>query len=177
MNIWKEFSFSIFPNIRTLHVALFQDVKNSDYLKQQLQKSALEVALINPELILDEFQIGVAATRSLFAQENGSMITKNIHSELVFTLSGSKNIGASLKNFGISSSSNTIIAGIFDATKEKINEVTQIINGNSVEWTPQNLKASFFPDKAIKIYNFSSSELESNSLLKAIVNCIATKDI
>ena len=52
--------------------------------------------------IADEFQLLVAANKALHSKLSGSMITKGLHTELLFCLYGAKSIAEALSTFGIS---------------------------------------------------------------------------
>lgn len=73
----------------SLSVKIYRQVSD---LKTFRETVGQDVALINPLYILDGFQLAVAANRALHADLTGTKTTKNIHSELIFTLSGSRNV-------------------------------------------------------------------------------------
>lgn len=67
-------------------------MKNAKDLRALLLQGKEEVGFINLELIFDEFQVLVAANKSLHNQSIGQLITKNIHAETVYNLSPNKNV-------------------------------------------------------------------------------------
>ena len=85
----KRFYFDLFPNYY-LDTFLFTEVTNSKDILKQLPQFIF--ACSNPQLIADEFQLLISANKTIFAKENNEMKTKNIHSELVYTLSASNNV-------------------------------------------------------------------------------------
>ena len=87
----KTFTFELHPN-HTLHLILYKNVKNAKDLRQLLLQGKEEVGFINAELILDEFQVLVAANKAFHYQKLGQLITKNIHAELVYNLSPNTNV-------------------------------------------------------------------------------------
>ncbi|KAF0775155.1 hypothetical protein AaE_001145, partial [Aphanomyces astaci] len=62
----------------------------------------LNVALINADTVVSLFQVHAAASRALLSVQNHSMTTNSLHSELVFNLSGTRNVTDSIRRFGIS---------------------------------------------------------------------------
>jgi len=105
------------------------------------------------------------------------MTTKNVHSELVFNISGGKHITSSLKKFGITSKSKMILVGIFDGTKEKLEEIPRLIKGNEVISNfNQELSKTFNLNQAKKVYNISDEEIAVKGIIDAIVNRIAVRD-
>lgn len=87
----KEIKLDLFEG-HSMHLFLFENVSNTGDILQLLQCNQLEMALINPELLLDEFQLVIAGTKAYHNKMTNSLITKNVHSELVFVLAASKNV-------------------------------------------------------------------------------------
>ncbi len=95
------FPLDCFPN-HAVYLALFTDVSNTSEIVKKLLNSELEFAFINPEMvkhttifnfqITDSFQVLVAANIAYSRFATGTLITKNVHSELVFVLAASKNV-------------------------------------------------------------------------------------
>jgi EKC/KEOPS complex subunit CGI121/TPRKB len=64
-------------------------------------------------------QITTAALRSLQGETTGTMRTREIHTELVYTLAATKNITESLRKFGVSDKQESILVAQFDSSPEK----------------------------------------------------------
>jgi len=173
----KEFKFELFPN-HSLHLFLFNEVKNSNELLKKLQKFELELAMMNAEVIPDIFPVLVAANKSLYGFETKNMTTKNIHSELVFNISGGKHITSAIKKFGITSKSNMILVGIFDATKEKLEEIPKLIKGELVDSNALNdqLSKTFNKTQAKKVYKITEEEFATKGIVASIVIRIAVRE-
>jgi len=175
MQFQAEHTFVLFPG-RTLTLLVFQHLKNAAQLLQQLLIGELELAFMNIELVIEPFQVLVAANKALHAQQQSSMKTRNIHSELVLTLSANTNIKTSLKNFGLSQQSESTLVGIFDATPTRLAEVKNLVQGEVVFDVPNYLLQHFNKDLAKKLYKITDAELNLG-MSKAIVNRISTSDV
>jgi len=173
----KLLKFELFPT-HTLHLFLFREVKNGAELLSKLLAFELELALMNTDMIYDEFQVLIAANKSLHSLEAKDMTTKNVHSELVFNIAASKHITASLKKFGITNKSESILVAIFDATEEKLQGITNLVQGREVEPTRLNedLKRTFNEQMATKSYSLTAEEVQAKGILNAIVNHISVRD-
>jgi EKC/KEOPS complex subunit CGI121/TPRKB len=64
-------------------------------LREQVVRGALvpECGLANAALVPDLFVLQVAAHNALLAQSREALKTRSLHSELVFNLSGSRQVG------------------------------------------------------------------------------------
>mmetsp|Transcript_21609 Transcript_21609/g.30203 ORF Transcript_21609/g.30203 Transcript_21609/m.30203 type:complete len:179 (+) Transcript_21609:48-584(+) len=175
----KTFTFELHPN-RTLHLILYKNVKNAKDLRALLLQGKEEVGFINAELILDEFQVLVAANKAIHYQKLGQMITKNIHAELVYNLSPNTNISSSLKQFGIGDSTHILLVALFDASEDKIAHIKSLVQGEEVELNEQSqlpFGSTFHAQHAKKAYQLTNEEVNSpHTLLPTLVNLIAIKD-
>ena len=92
-----------------LRVALFEKVSNAKELRDLLTDGKIEASFIRAELVtfsfflwwyfylrfiqvLEGFQLLAAANRAASCHTNNRMATKNIHTELVYSLSPTKNV-------------------------------------------------------------------------------------
>ncbi|XDG08875.1 hypothetical protein ABKA04_008490 [Annulohypoxylon sp. FPYF3050] len=81
------------PSTHTVHVGLFKDVTNADFLQKQLlsRNSEFEYAFIDATSM------------------SGNMKTPNVHSEIVCSLSPNNNISEAYRRFGITGTTNSLI--------------------------------------------------------------------
>jgi EKC/KEOPS complex subunit CGI121/TPRKB len=88
-----EFELDTHPG-RRLHLLLFVDVKNSRGLVQAMQAGTLvpELAFFNASLVPDTFPVLAAAHKAVLSQTRGSLVTRTLHSELIYNYSGSKHV-------------------------------------------------------------------------------------
>mmetsp|Transcript_16024 Transcript_16024/g.52450 ORF Transcript_16024/g.52450 Transcript_16024/m.52450 type:complete len:184 (+) Transcript_16024:3-554(+) len=117
---------------RTLHLMLFTGVRNAGSLHAQLVAGKLEpeLALLNAAAIPGLLPVHTAAYKALEAAERNKLVTRTLHSELVFGLSGSKHITESLKRFGIGEETSAIIVARFDATEAHLSAAKALVEGD-----------------------------------------------
>ncbi|RHY28313.1 hypothetical protein DYB32_006072 [Aphanomyces invadans] len=162
---------------RTLHVAFYTDVKNSASLLHKILSSDLNVALINADMVVSLFQVHVAASRALLSAQNHSLTTKSLHSELVFNLSGSRNVTDSLRKFGMSNNATQVLVcafddrGVLDAVDIDGTPTPVTAIDNCAHLTPDHVQA------LKKHYKIHDVELQVTTLSDAIVSRIATKNV
>ncbi|KAF0685263.1 Aste57867_22807 [Aphanomyces stellatus] len=162
---------------RTLHIAYFRDVKNSADLLQKILAQELDVALINADMVVSLFQVDVAASRALLSAQNHSLTTNTLHSELVFNLSGTRNVTDSLRRFGIGKDTTHLLVCAFDdaSTIESVG-----VDGVLSDVVGIENAAHLSPDQLAtlkKHYKIQDVELQVTSLVDAVVSRIATKNV
>ncbi|KAL6080663.1 TPRKB protein [Balamuthia mandrillaris] len=162
----KHFTFDLFPDV-TLRLFLFRNVRNMQEIMQKLLKRELELALMSPSNVCDEFQILVAANRAVHSQSTGKLSTNNIHSELVYNLSGAHNISEALRKFGMSTAETNLLVGLFNADEAKLRNVSELVQGEQVPLS--ELSTLFNLQKAKKV-NFSVLPSFHHSLLSLSVS-------
>ncbi|CAN0417878.1 unnamed protein product, partial [Ectocarpus sp. 12 AP-2014] len=91
----ETFAVDGFPDAK-LMLALFTNVKNAADLKR---KYLNRIALLDAGLVLSVFQLRVAAAMAVEKEKAEKMKTRSLPSEMVWSLSGSKNITGTLQTF------------------------------------------------------------------------------
>ena len=99
------------PPSLTLHIATYSNVTNSPHLRAQLlaANQAYNYAFIDANTILSRRHLLSACFRALNDQLHNRLKSNNVHSEIVFCLSATNNIGDAFKRFGIQDSSTNIV--------------------------------------------------------------------
>ncbi|XP_008785399.1 EKC/KEOPS complex subunit TPRKB-like [Phoenix dactylifera] len=168
----KEFQV----NGSTFSLALFTDVTNSKELLDSMQAGKLqpEVALLNASLIPDVFPVLAAAHKALIAKSRESLTTHTLHSELVYSYSGSKHITESLKRCGISDDTTYILAARFGASHDEMKDIEKLICGKEIDL--EALGGGAHHAQIQKHYKISAQELAISSLADAITCRIAARD-
>ncbi|XP_052781987.1 EKC/KEOPS complex subunit TPRKB-like [Mya arenaria] len=156
-------------------LALFKDLKNAIDVKRMVMNGEFEATLLNTKMIPDPFIVITAANRAAYNQRYGKMVTKNVHSEVLFCLSPTKNITDSFKKFGMPDSADSVFVVLVNDRDNKVMEqLTKVIDGTEVDTGD----VTQFTDESLikKVYKVSDEELNCGSLTDALVSKIASKE-
>ncbi|XP_056604464.1 EKC/KEOPS complex subunit TPRKB [Triplophysa dalaica] len=166
----------LFPEY-TVTQLLFKDLKNAAELRKMAVNSEIRGALINPTMIVDAFQILVAANKAVHLYKNGKMKTRSLYSEIIFNLSPTNNISEAFKRFGISDTDNAVYIVLVHNKEETLNvdDIIAKVDGQQIDVD----QVSELTDAAIvkKLYKVAPMEERCGSLLDAVVCRMATKDV
>eukprot|EP01027_Heterolobosea_sp_BB2_P014087 GEZU01020280.1.p1 GENE.GEZU01020280.1~~GEZU01020280.1.p1 ORF type:complete len:199 (-),score=35.69 GEZU01020280.1:208-804(-) len=169
----------------TLDLLLFRDVQNVPEIRNKLMQKELEWAIINPEMIVGLLQVAAAANKAVNALVAGKLKTRNVHSELVYDLSPSRNISEAFAKFGITEKNTTILVGLFNASQEQLAAVASLVQGTLVPKDEMEVAISKLTntDAVTKVYKVTKEELQlparqagSSPLLEAVVSRIAIRE-
>ncbi|KAI6082837.1 hypothetical protein F4821DRAFT_263518 [Hypoxylon rubiginosum] len=155
------------PSTHTVHIGVFKDVENSEFLHQQLlsRNAEFEYAFIDASSVTSRFQVLAAIYKAITIQLSGAMKTPNIHSEIVCSLSPNNNISEAYRRFGITpSSKHLIIAKVLitpqtTLTPSALNEhLLAHVKGMPVPFTDEALQAEQLTDwaKVRKYYKLNN---------------------
>jgi EKC/KEOPS complex subunit CGI121/TPRKB len=77
-----------------IQVCLFNDVKNSAFLRQQLLQgnSDFEYAFLDASVLISTSHVLAACFKAISDSLNSRLKTRNVHSEIVFALSPNNNV-------------------------------------------------------------------------------------
>ncbi|KAG0297183.1 hypothetical protein BGZ96_007392 [Linnemannia gamsii] len=174
----ESFPIESLPTAGDIHMACFTAVKNAPDLKEKLQNQdkSLTFAIVESNLIMDVFQLLLAATKAAHDNEAGKLATQTISSEIIYNLSPSKNIAESLKRFGITEDTTSMIAikigGNPDAIME---EMSKTVEGNLVSFSKLDQEKDM--SKLRQYYKIDPKVTEDKDILNWIVGAIAMKNV
>ncbi|XP_016392021.1 EKC/KEOPS complex subunit Tprkb-like [Sinocyclocheilus rhinocerous] len=166
----------LFPEYTVIQL-LFKDVKNATELRKMAVNGEIKGALINPSLVVDAFQILVAANKAVHLHKNGKMKTRSLYSEIIYNLSPTNNISEAFKRFGISDSDSAVHIVLVHNKDEtlSIDNIISKVDGQQIAVD----RVSDLTDvaKIKKLYKVAPQEEKCGSLLDAVVCRMATKDV
>ncbi|XP_011497711.1 PREDICTED: EKC/KEOPS complex subunit Tprkb-like [Ceratosolen solmsi marchali] len=161
---------------RQLSIYLYRNIQNIDELHKKLLNKELPCCIVKANLILDPFQIVIAANKAALNEKYGQMVARNLYTEIIYCLSISTNISQSLAAFGISKdTANVLVILIHDAQEKESMEklVFDCIEGTRIPIS----RLSDFSDISLikKTYKICNEESNIPSLLDSIVSRISEK--
>ncbi|OOF96013.1 hypothetical protein ASPCADRAFT_207361 [Aspergillus carbonarius ITEM 5010] len=126
------------PPSMPVHVALYRDVQNAPYLRQQLMSANadFEYAFIDASTVLSRTHLLSAVFRAVNDFMNGRLKSRNVHSEIVFSLSPATNIAESFRKFGITDATKDLLVVKVSVTPEITHESVAAHLGENVEGSP-----------------------------------------
>ncbi|CAG8451906.1 11288_t:CDS:2 [Paraglomus brasilianum] len=171
-------SLEPFPSHGLVHISLYRNVKNAKELRKRLLSRDTELcyAFIDARVILDKFQVLVASNIAIYNETHNKLITHNVHSEVVYSLSPSTNIRESLKNHGLSDdSTDVIIVKIGDSAETVQAHLARIIKGE--ERDVKEITSCVDLARVKKCYKIVDGISDREELLKAVIGSIAIKNL
>ncbi|GLA37304.1 hypothetical protein AnigIFM63309_004185 [Aspergillus niger] len=126
------------PPSMPVHVALYRDVQNAPYLRQQLMSAnaEFEYAFIDASTVLSRTHLLSAVFRAANDYMNGRLKSRNVHSEMVFSLSPATNIAESFRKFGITDSTKDLLVVKLSVNPEITHDSVAAHLEHNVEGTP-----------------------------------------
>ncbi|XP_058481804.1 EKC/KEOPS complex subunit TPRKB [Solea solea] len=164
----------LFPDQRVTQT-LFKEVKNAAELRQSAVEGKINGALINPTMLVDPFQVMVAANKAVHFQKTGKMKTRSLYSEIIFNLSPTNNISEAFKRFGISDADDSVMIVVVHDKNETQQDIAAKVDGRQVP--VEDVSSLSDPAKIKKLYKITPQEEKCGTLLDAVVCRMATKDV
>lgn len=155
-------------------IKLYKNVQNVKELRKKILNGELKCCILKPNLILDQFQIVVAANKALIAEK---LTTKSIYTELLFNLSISKNITQSLQRFGIDDKENEAIVVVIKRKEETFDEMELFEQVIGEEDDLSNLSLYTDVELIKKSYKIGDIEYKRIPILDSVISRISTKDV
>jgi tRNA threonylcarbamoyladenosine modification (KEOPS) complex Cgi121 subunit len=73
-----------------------------------------------------------AGSRALIAQSREKLVTRSLHAELVYNLSGSKHITEALRRWGVTADVTAVLVAVFDASAADVQTLRGLVQGVEV---------------------------------------------
>eukprot|EP00187_Rhodella_violacea_P007142 CAMPEP_0174888396 /NCGR_PEP_ID=MMETSP0167-20121228/3685_1 /TAXON_ID=38298 /ORGANISM="Rhodella maculata, Strain CCMP736" /LENGTH=148 /DNA_ID=CAMNT_0016125365 /DNA_START=50 /DNA_END=496 /DNA_ORIENTATION=+ len=143
-------------------------------LKDMLMKGEINFAGLDPSLILSEYQVMIAAQIATLKLVRSELVTKNVHSEIIYRLSASTNISTAFSKFGFKADGSTLLAVRVVEGGENPASLDEIILGTEVPLG--HLEGRADRDKIRKLYKVIAMEAEAGSLLDSVICRIGAAD-
>ncbi|KAI9516944.1 hypothetical protein NQZ68_011421 [Dissostichus eleginoides] len=166
----------LFPGNKVTQM-LFKEVKNAAELRQCAVEGKINGALINPTMLVNPFQVLVAANKAVNSQNNGKMKTRSLYSEIIFNLSPTNNISEAFKRFGCSDGDDSVLVVLIHNEDESqlLADLTARVSGRQVP--VEEVSSLTDHAKVKKLYKVTQEEEKSGTLLDAVVCRMAAKDV
>ncbi|XP_033115268.1 EKC/KEOPS complex subunit Tprkb-like [Anneissia japonica] len=175
MEFIQKFNVDAFAE-SSVSLALFGNVKNAEEIKKHIGSGNIDAAIVSPVLVADAFQVLVATNKAIYNQKNGKLKTRSVNSEILYSISPSKNIGESFKLFSFQNdASHLLVVVLNDESNDKFNVLQKRIVGDLIPL--ENLKEISDIDRIKQVYKIPDEELKYSSLVQSVVSRIATKDV
>ncbi|KAL4921071.1 kinase binding protein CGI-121-domain-containing protein [Aspergillus aurantiobrunneus] len=126
------------PSSLSVHAALYKDVQNASHLRQQLlsANADFEYAFIDASMILSRAHALSAVFRAVNDYLNERLKSRNIHSEIVFSLSPTNNIADSFRKFGIADTTSSLLVVKVSVNPDITHESVAAHLAQNVQGTP-----------------------------------------
>ncbi|GES79769.1 CGI-121-domain-containing protein [Rhizophagus clarus] len=174
----QSFTLETYPTRGQIHILFYKNVSNAADLRKRLlsHDQELSYAFIDAKVVLDKFQLLIATNDAVHHELNSSLITHNIHSEIVYNLSPTTNISESLRRFGIADSSTSIAVVKVGGNSEEVkSHLSTLIHGEESDIKDFSSFADI--SKIKKYYKIDDKINDQNEILDMIVGSIAVKSV
>ncbi|XP_034939369.1 EKC/KEOPS complex subunit TPRKB-like [Chelonus insularis] len=157
---------------KSLSLYFYTNVSNMPEFRKKVLSGELKCCILKVSLIIDVFQVVVAANKAVKREKLGILVTKSVFTEMIYLMSLSDSISASLNRFGAQDDDeNVVIVVIHEKeNKEYPEEIVSHINGQLTSFLDIRKCCN---EKLIKeIYKIGRNELETSSLVDAVISRI-----
>ncbi|XP_026746874.1 EKC/KEOPS complex subunit TPRKB-like [Trichoplusia ni] len=161
------------PDTNTkLKLYLFKNVQNVEMIRDNIIHGVWKCTGIKPGLIIDPFQVAVAANKAVLDEKRDAMVTRSVYTEILYNLSATKNISQSLLKFGIHKDMHILFCFLVTEDQDTSSEIIPKIEGEMCSMKDLSKFTSFEETKHV----YKLNHLKGNErLLDLIVSKMATK--
>ncbi|KAJ5698896.1 EKC/KEOPS complex subunit [Penicillium macrosclerotiorum] len=151
------------PASLPVHVALYRNVQNGAFLRQQLLagNAEFEYALIDASIVLSRAHALAAIFRAVNDSMNNRLKSHNVHSEIVFSFNPTNNIAESFRKIGIIDSTKDLLVIKVSVTPEITHDsvaahLESFVQGTPVPFDDQTLLEISDISKIKKLYKLGA---------------------
>lgn len=109
-----------------LSICLLSNIRETMEIKKKIVEQTIRCCCITPSLVVDPFQIAVAADKACLARSRNKLVTRNINTELLYNLSVSKHISKSLVKFGMQEHDTNAVIAIIGSEEDLKAELPKV---------------------------------------------------
>ncbi|KAK0961418.1 hypothetical protein LTR91_019927 [Friedmanniomyces endolithicus] len=151
-----------------LHVCLFVKVHNAQFLRQQLLDGNVdfEYAFLDAAVLLSRQHVLAACFRAINGMLQDRLKSKNVHSEIVFSLSPNNNISDSFRRFGVSEITTEILAVKVGNDQMQVEEhLRKHVEGQAVPFTDEILTSIRNEARIQRAYRVETSSDQADAFI------------
>ncbi|CAN8068407.1 unnamed protein product [Agarophyton chilense] len=164
-------------NNSSVEILLFRNATNTKGILSLVRDGEIPAAFLQARLIPDIFPVLVAVSKAVQDDKNSSMSTRNLFTEIIYNLSGSKNISKALKTFGIQEDTSDILVVVPHPQNETTEKIRHYIKAEEMSFN-ENCLEHIAEERAVKrIYGITEKELECGTLVDSVVTRMACRDL
>ncbi|TAQ91556.1 hypothetical protein B7494_g28 [Chlorociboria aeruginascens] len=164
MTLLRSLHLEHLPLDHTIHIALFRNVNNASFLHQQLLggNREFEYAFIDASVLVSTRQALSATYRATYDLLAARLRSRNVHSEIVFSLSPNNNIAESFRRFGISpTTTNLLIVKVSTPSSPFAAQAVQehlsgVVEGEQVAFEDEILGGMTDVQRVTKVYKLGA---------------------
>ncbi|KAI9684153.1 MAG: hypothetical protein M1829_003423 [Trizodia sp. TS-e1964] len=160
----QTFHLEHLPDHVLVYIELFRNVENATFLREQLLigNGEFEYAFIDASVIVSTIHVLAAVYRAINDQLQNRLKSRNVHSEIVFSLSPNNNIAESFRRFGITATTTSLLAIKVSTsptaiTRESVQQhLDQSVIGTAVTFSDESLCSITDVERVKKIYKLNT---------------------
>ncbi|CCX07064.1 kinase binding protein CGI-121-domain-containing protein [Pyronema domesticum] len=174
------------PVAHEVHIVSFKDVENASFLREQLLggNAEFEYAFVDASTIVSTAHILVAVHQAVHKLlVNEKLRTRNVHSEIVFSLSPNNNITEAFRRFGIGENTKSLLCVKISSPEKTISaaevekHLMESVKGTQMEFNESTIAAETDWANVGKCYKMKgckeiSKEVELEVLGKMVMRSV-----